>query len=64
MCVASTAKRRRRQAKNSFKHLAIHGPNKPRPMIRKHSSDFYANKLASNIATLKRIALNKARSKK
>lgn len=33
MTVASTAKRRRRQAKNRYRHLAVHGvtsPNRPK----------------------------------
>ena len=64
MCVTATAKRRRRQARMGFKHLARLGDHR-RPIIQKHSENYYVNKRLSAIQKIKdisyRMGLKKSR---
>lgn len=63
MCVTATAKRRRRQARNGYKHLAVHGKT-PRRLYRKHTAEFYTAQRMSAEQKLRQIALNKAKRNK
>jgi len=60
MCVASTAKRRRRQAKNGYNHLAKLG----RPQFRQKSAEKSSARLQRMIAEERARALRKGQSKK
>lgn len=60
MCVASTAKRRRRQAANGYSHLAKLG----RPIYRKKSATKQAARLARLIADEKARIQRKGQSSK
>lgn len=59
MCVASTAKRRRRQAKNGYNHLAKLG----RPIYNKKSAEKMTSRLARVIAAEKLRKQRKGQSK-
>lgn len=59
MCTASTAKRRRRQAANGYKHLS----KQRRPHFNKRSAEKSARIEARKIANIKAIAQRKGLKK-
>ena len=66
MCVARTARRRRKQAKNHYRHLAKGGTSNgnTRPIYKKHSPEYYRKKLTRVIDKQKKMAMRKAMSKR
>ncbi len=66
MCVARTARRRRKQAKNHYRHLAKGGVSSgnSRPIYKKHSPEYYRKKLLRVIDKQKKMMLRKAASKR
>lgn len=60
MSAISTAKRRRRQAANNYRHIAKLG----RPIYKKRSADKLQARLMRLIEKQRTIALNKGKSKK
>lgn len=66
MCVARTARRRRKQAKNHYRHLTKGGKGggNSRPIYKKHSAEYYRKKLTRVIDKQKKMAMRKAMSKR
>jgi hypothetical protein len=59
MCTASTAKRRRRQAANAYRHLSV----KRRPKYNKRSAEKSARIEARKVANIKAMAQRKGLKK-